>query len=155
MKRPDMRSRFRAQIDHDIVNRATHATHQLGLARRFCLKMHSAERAGFGIRRQVALDDVWVETMFRKFVGTKGPRKKATLILMPLEVDSEGTAERGLNKNHFGKIALWRHLGRAISPKEILVDLPCTDQVFELFYAGKTGVVKDLGPHIDLLKNIA
>jgi hypothetical protein len=45
-------------------------------------------------------------------------RKKTTLILMPLEVDGERTAERGLNKNHFGKITLWHDLSRAISPKK-------------------------------------
>ena len=117
--------------------------------------MHPAECAGFGIRRQVALDDIWVEAMFRKFVHTKRARKKATLILMPFEVDGECTAERGLNKNHFGKITLRHDLSRAISPKEVLIDLLRADQVFELFYAGKTARVKDLGSHIDPLKNIA
>ena len=98
-----IRRRFRPQIDHDIVNRATHAAHQLGFARRSFLEMHPTKCAGFGVRRQVALDDIWVEAMFRKFVHTKRARKKTTLILMPFEVDGECTAERGLNKDHFGK----------------------------------------------------
>ena len=117
--------------------------------------MHPAERAAFGVRRQVALDDLWVEAMIRKFVHTKRARKKTTLILITLEVDGERTAERGLNKNHFGKITLWHDLSRTIFPKEVLIDLLRADQVFKLFYAGKTAPVKDVGSHIDPLKNIA
>lgn len=101
------------------------------------------------------MDDIWVEAVLRKFVHTKRARKETTLILMPLEVDGERTPERRLNKNHLGKITLWHDLSRAISPKEVLIDLLRADQVFKLSYARKTARVKDLGGHIDPLKNIA
>ena len=117
--------------------------------------MHPAERAGFEVRRQVALNDIWVEAMYRKFVHAKRARKKTTFILMPFEVDDKCAAERGFNKNHFGKITLRQDLSRAICPKKVLINLPRADQVFELSYAGKTARVKDFGDHIDPLKNIA
>ena len=51
----------------------------------------------------------------------------------------------GLNKNHFGKLTFRHDLSRAISPKEVLIDLPRADQVSSCFTRVKLRALKTSG----------
>ena len=90
----------RAQVDGDIEDRAAHAAHQLRLAVRLGLVVHSAQRSGARVERGVALHDRRIQPARAELLGIERACEPAALVAEQVELDDPRPRQRRLAKLH-------------------------------------------------------
>src|SRR6266849_4518802 len=78
--------RVRAQVEGDIEDRAGRAAHELGLAMRLRLPMHSPQGVPAGVPSHVALYDSVRKASVRELSRAPATGEEATLIGVPVQV---------------------------------------------------------------------
>ena len=100
---------LRPQVDDDVEDCASRASHQLGLGCRRILKMHPPKRAFLQVRSDIGLGDDGLQPVLTELILAEGACEEASLVVPAFEVDDEGAFELGLGEYHIGL------LGRKVS----------------------------------------
>ena len=83
-----------------IVDHATGTSYQLCFFSRFCLIMHAAQSTFFLVKRNIALHQIWIQTVSFEFPAAKRACKKTAFIFYQFRFDNEHTFQLSFCKNH-------------------------------------------------------
>jgi hypothetical protein len=94
--------RVRPKVDNDVMDCPTDTANEFGLKGRGHLVVENAEGAFTIIATDVALDEVWAESMGFELAIAEGPEEKASIVGGRVGLDEEGSVDGGGSEFHEG-----------------------------------------------------
>jgi hypothetical protein len=93
--------RLRAQVEHDVIDRAPRAADEFRFFSRGCLIVHSSQRPPLPIERNIALGHFRLQAVRGELLPAENPREKTSRILDFLRLYKAGPRYFPRKKDHF------------------------------------------------------